>query len=291
MRRGAATHFFSEPMASLREVYCPFSVLCRARQSRTRPPHSAHDEPPQHRERAALRALRVRDRREQRGPLRPVRCAHTSARGPGRAGRRGSPGNSVSETGERMNGGAVIELRSPENDAILHARQCGDGGGGAGSRLDERRPAPALCCAPATGRRQLLQDRARAGGLTCWHRARLFLVVSGSGSACAGAGAGHGGGVGERVRVVGCGAVRAVHMRTRVPARLCYVMDYIERMHVFSFGAGQCPVGTPGGASASRRIWATASAIVTGQTLLTFVKKALSRMCKAPLPALRGVYI
>lgn len=30
------------------------------------------------------------------------------------------PGNSVSDTGERMNGGAVIDERSPENEAILH---------------------------------------------------------------------------------------------------------------------------------------------------------------------------
>ena len=29
------------------------------------------------------------------------------------------PGNSVSEVGERMNGGAVKEDRSPENEAIL----------------------------------------------------------------------------------------------------------------------------------------------------------------------------
>jgi hypothetical protein len=29
------------------------------------------------------------------------------------------PGNSVRETGERMNGGAVIDDRSPENVAIL----------------------------------------------------------------------------------------------------------------------------------------------------------------------------
>ena len=32
------------------------------------------------------------------------------------------PGNSVNDTGERMNGGAVIEYKSPENDAILHRR-------------------------------------------------------------------------------------------------------------------------------------------------------------------------
>lgn len=35
----------------------------------------------------------------------------------------GVPGNSVSEIGERMNGGAVKEERSPENDAILRRRQ------------------------------------------------------------------------------------------------------------------------------------------------------------------------
>lgn len=32
------------------------------------------------------------------------------------------PGNSVSETGERINGGAVIEERSPEKEAILHQK-------------------------------------------------------------------------------------------------------------------------------------------------------------------------
>ncbi len=32
----------------------------------------------------------------------------------------GAPGNSVREMGERMNGGAVSEERSPENDATLH---------------------------------------------------------------------------------------------------------------------------------------------------------------------------
>jgi hypothetical protein len=33
--------------------------------------------------------------------------------------RLGVPGNSVSDTGDRINGGAVIDDRSPENDAIL----------------------------------------------------------------------------------------------------------------------------------------------------------------------------
>lgn len=40
----------------------------------------------------------------------------------GRGGTRGLPGNSVSEMGERMNGGAVSDERSPETDAILHVR-------------------------------------------------------------------------------------------------------------------------------------------------------------------------
>lgn len=31
------------------------------------------------------------------------------------------PGNSVRETGERMNGGAVMDDKSPENDAILYS--------------------------------------------------------------------------------------------------------------------------------------------------------------------------
>ena len=32
------------------------------------------------------------------------------------------PGNSVNDIGERMSGGAVIEYKSPENDAILQTR-------------------------------------------------------------------------------------------------------------------------------------------------------------------------
>ena len=36
------------------------------------------------------------------------------------------PGNSVREMGERMKGGAVSDERSPENDAILHAREVGE---------------------------------------------------------------------------------------------------------------------------------------------------------------------
>jgi hypothetical protein len=34
--------------------------------------------------------------------------------------RRNIPGNSVSEIGDRMNGGAVKDDKSPENDAILY---------------------------------------------------------------------------------------------------------------------------------------------------------------------------
>jgi hypothetical protein len=33
----------------------------------------------------------------------------------------GAPGNSVKETGERMNGGAVREERSPETEAMLRS--------------------------------------------------------------------------------------------------------------------------------------------------------------------------
>lgn len=34
------------------------------------------------------------------------------------------PGYSVRETGDRMNGGAVIEDKSPETEAILHIAAC-----------------------------------------------------------------------------------------------------------------------------------------------------------------------
>ena len=43
-----------------------------------------------------------------------VRCTHTRI-----SGSVGAPGNSVSEMGERMNGGAVSDERSPETEAIL----------------------------------------------------------------------------------------------------------------------------------------------------------------------------
>ena len=39
---------------------------------------------------------------------------------------RSVPGNSVSEMGERMKGGAVKDERSPENDAILRESQAED---------------------------------------------------------------------------------------------------------------------------------------------------------------------
>ena len=46
-----------------------------------------------------------------------------------------SPGNSVSEVGERMKGGAVKEDKSPENEAILINMQ-GDGGGWSSAGAD-----------------------------------------------------------------------------------------------------------------------------------------------------------
>jgi len=44
------------------------------------------------------------------------------------------PGNSVSEVGERMKGGAVKEDKSPENEAIL----IDEHGGGSAGRLDNQ---------------------------------------------------------------------------------------------------------------------------------------------------------
>lgn len=113
----------------MREVYWPLSVLYSTQnQLPTYPQKTAntHDEPLQHGDRAVLRRLPVCDRGEQLRPLAPVGCPPPRqdtclARGGERGRMRGVPGNSVSETGERMNGGAVMDDRSPENEAILGA--------------------------------------------------------------------------------------------------------------------------------------------------------------------------
>lgn len=65
-------------------------------------------------------------------------------RGPGW---KNSPGNSVSDTGDRINGGAVMDERSPEKDAMLRniVRNMSEPQGiGWAQRFQERCPATAL---------------------------------------------------------------------------------------------------------------------------------------------------
>ena len=62
-----------------------------------------------------------------------------------------SPGNSVSEVGERMKGGAVKEDKSPENEAILIAAEgqrewLEDQEGDSSARFQEGGPRSALIC-------------------------------------------------------------------------------------------------------------------------------------------------
>lgn len=85
---------------------------------------STHNEPLEHSDRPLLLILRVRDRGKQFRALTPVRCQRAPLSRETNQSEYSAytPGNSVSETGERMNGGAVSDDRSPENEAILYAR-------------------------------------------------------------------------------------------------------------------------------------------------------------------------
>ena len=55
------------------------------------------------------------------------------------------PGNSVKDTGDRMNGGAVIEERSPDTEASLRMGWMYiEDNGWLNARFNERRPAASL---------------------------------------------------------------------------------------------------------------------------------------------------
>ena len=82
-----------------------------------------HDEPPKHSLRPLFFILAIRNSGKQLGVFTPVSYTRGKINRQLRSGANSNghvPGNSVSETGERMNGGAVIDDKSPEKEAILH---------------------------------------------------------------------------------------------------------------------------------------------------------------------------
>jgi hypothetical protein len=105
--RSSKTHFFSEPIVSLREVYWPLRVLMnhlrtrRARSSGVAPAAITAKSSGRSHQYATDRAWMESEDRFSKRTL------------------DGAPGNSVKDTGERMNGGAVSEERSPEKAAML----------------------------------------------------------------------------------------------------------------------------------------------------------------------------
>jgi len=77
----------------------------------------AHDEPAEDGERTGLGVGGICDGGEEAGALGPVGWTGGVSKTKGRG--KDMPGNSVSDVGERMKGGAVRAERSPETAAIL----------------------------------------------------------------------------------------------------------------------------------------------------------------------------
>lgn len=89
-----------------------------------------YNEPPEHSNRPVLIGLRICNIGEELWALAPVcyftRTPLSESIGYAIICQGSVPGNSVSDMGERMNGGAVSDERSPDTDAILGPHEVRD---------------------------------------------------------------------------------------------------------------------------------------------------------------------